>query len=209
MKYLLFFTALIATATAADLVCDCVSPTTGPACKDNTCSIAKGQCYSMAMQYVVGNNNRFDGTSKGCQEDKDPNVCNEKDALILTEDVFYILGNAECCNSTASCNKALAPKVPDFAKVNKTLSKENLVCPSCYVLGQKTCETVDMKCREGQNKCFSVTGTLAQGGGKAVPFVAKGCASPSVLLKTGPLVFGPDAFNIESVDTSGRHRPDF
>ncbi|XP_026537221.1 phospholipase A2 inhibitor and Ly6/PLAUR domain-containing protein-like [Notechis scutatus] len=200
MKYLLFSAALIATATA-ELICQCNTPTSGPPCdKDkDTCTIQEGQCYSVERGISIEKEKTVNATSKGCQDIKG-DVCNEGLVFISSENAFYLLSNIKCCKDKNQCNQNDAPKLPSFSEVNKTLSSKKLVCPSCFAYKNKTCEGEQMYCKENQDKCFTISGTVTTGSTAAEEFAAKGCATSKTILKVNTtLTFGENSYKLENV----------
>ncbi|XP_058051014.1 phospholipase A2 inhibitor and Ly6/PLAUR domain-containing protein-like [Ahaetulla prasina] len=186
MKYLLFFTALIATANA--LTCQCST------CEKETCTVETGKCYSIEKEIVTGKVKPPKVTIKGCQDDKkDPNFCKQGFILMSSDQDFYLMSNITCCDKD-SCNKDIN------ATLNRNLPVSNLVCPSCFAFDKKICDGKTMKCNNLQKKCFNITGTVKTGSDKVQDFNARGCAVENTIYKKNiTLSFDGASYELENV----------
>uniref|UniRef100_A0A0B8RPP0 Phospholipase A2 inhibitor n=1 Tax=Philothamnus irregularis TaxID=1899461 RepID=A0A0B8RPP0_9SAUR len=188
MKYLLLFIALIATANALTCIC-----TTCDA--EDTCTVETGKCYIIEKEIATEKNKPVKKIIKGCQADKEqPNICNQGFVLMSSDKDFYLMSNVTCCDKD-SCNADIS------AKLNKTLPKSDLVCPSCFAFDTKICDGKSMNCSNVQKKCFNITGIInKKGTDKGQYFSARGCAVENTIFQKGTVLASDDTtYVLESV----------
>ncbi|XP_070806035.1 phospholipase A2 inhibitor and Ly6/PLAUR domain-containing protein-like [Pituophis catenifer annectens] len=188
MKYLLLFTALIATANALNCQCS----TCGA---QKTCKVETGQCYSIEREIATGKDKPVKVTIKGCQDNKvDPDICKQGFILMSSEKDFYLMSNITCCDKDL-CNKDLN------ATLDRILPKSNLVCPSCFARDKNLCDGKSMNCNDLQKKCFNISGTVNKNGSTVVQdFNARGCAVENTIFKNGVVLSSEDAtYELENV----------
>lgn len=195
MKYLLLFTALIATANALNCQCS----TCG---NEETCQVEAGKCYSAVREIATEKDKPVKQTIKGCQDDKKgPNICNQGFILMSTATDFYLMSNVICCDKDL-CNKDIS------ATLNKTLPKGDLVCPSCFALDKKICDGKSMNCSNLQKKCFNISGTITKKGAEVQNFNARGCAVANNIVEKGYVLSSEDGkYELQSVQLAEAKKP--
>ncbi|XP_034293849.2 phospholipase A2 inhibitor and Ly6/PLAUR domain-containing protein-like [Pantherophis guttatus] len=187
MKYLLLFTALIATANA--LNCQCST------CTGGTCTVETGQCYSIEREIATEKDKPVKVTIRGCQDDKvDPNICKQGFILMSSEKDFYLMSNITCCDKDL-CDKDLN------ATLDRIFPTSDLVCPSCFALDKNLCDGKSMNCNDLQKKCFNISGTVNKKGSTVVQdFNARGCAVENTIFKKGIVLASENAtYELENV----------
>nr|XP_003222879.1 PREDICTED: phospholipase A2 inhibitor and Ly6/PLAUR domain-containing protein [Anolis carolinensis] len=163
MNLLFFCLSVALIGTANCITCECNYCETGPTCEAS----AEQSCYAVTVAHSLGGS-PSSYTERGCI----PTVsCKDGSIAITAGKGIYMRTNTKCC-TTDSCNT-----FPEAPKEDTTVSK--VACPSCFGLYPASCEPTVMTCADSEKQCINITGVNVATSDAQIPFLARGCASPS------------------------------